>query len=86
MSIWQRARRINLAQVIGAILAVVGAARLASGHTLNGATWLLLGVSLLVFVFPVQPDGHVRWGPRSIVGYGAMVAAFVLMLAHVILN
>ncbi len=86
MSIWERLRRINLVQVIGAILAVVGVVRLVGGHTLNGATWLLLGMSLLVFVFPVQPDGHVRWGPRSILGYAAMVAAFVLMLAHVILN
>lgn len=82
----QRAGRISLVQVIGAVLAAVGVLRLVDGYTLNGATWLLLGVSLLVFVFPVQPDGHVRWGPRSIVGYAAMAAAFVLMLAHVILN
>ena len=86
MSIWERLARVNLVQVAGAILFMVGAARLLDGNLLNGATWLLLVVSLLVFVYPIDADGHVRWNARSIIGYLAMVAAFVLMLAHVILN
>jgi|GEM_PF-1751476 len=86
MSVWQRLARINWVQVAGAIMFAIGAARLLGGNLLNGATWLLLGVSLLVFVYPIDPDGHVRWNARSIIGYLAMVAAFVLMLAHVILN
>lgn len=86
MSIWERLARVNWVQVAGAVLFGIGAVRLLNAHWLNGATWLLLGVSLLVFKYPIEPDGHVRWGPRSIIGYAAMVAAFVLMLAHVILN
>ena len=86
MSIWERLARVNWMQVAGAILFAVGAVRLLNAHWLNGATWLLLGVSLLVLKYPIEPDGHVRWGPRSIIGYAAMVAAFALMLAHVILN
>lgn len=86
MSILKWLVRVNWVQVAGAILFAVGVVRLLDARWLNGATWLLLGISLLVFKYPIEPDGHVRWGPRSIIGYAAMVAAFVLMLAHVILN
>jgi len=86
MSLGGWLRRISWLQVVGALLAGIGITRLASSHTINGATWLLLGISLLVFKYPVEPDGHVRWGWRSVIGYAAMVAAFGLMLADVIMN
>lgn len=79
-------RRISWLQIIGLAVGGVGVVRVAGGYLLNGATWLLLGISLLFFKHPVGPDGRVRWGWRSIIGYAAMVAAFILMLAYVILN
>ncbi len=86
MRVRELLRRISWLQVVGLGVGAVGVVRVAGGSLLNGATWLLLGISLLFFKHPVEPDGRVRWGWRSVIGYAAMVAAFILMLAYVILN
>ncbi|MBN1202990.1 MAG: hypothetical protein JXJ20_14160 [Anaerolineae bacterium] len=74
---------IGVLQIIGLPFVLIGVLRLREGETLNGATWLLVGISMLTYRHPVATDGSIKWHARSIIGYAAMVGAVALMIVSI---
>ena len=78
-----KVKTISLLQVGGVLFVCMGVIRLITANLWNGATWILLGISLLTYKFPLDRDGMIRFDRRSLVAYLSGVAAVGLMLLYV---
>jgi hypothetical protein len=81
---FDKVKTISLLQVGGALFVVMGVIRLITANLWNGAIWLLLGISLLTYKFPLDRDGMIQFDRRSLVAYLSGAAAVGLMLLYVV--